>query len=105
MHVICGYLLVGGLALVLTGCAVPYYPPPAAVYYPLQPSRINDPVQRAAISVPHADASRGGEQTRAPVVRREHHGTGEQKQARGSDRGRGADKTSGWINPKPLSGS
>lgn len=101
----CGYLFVGGLALVLTGCAFPYPPPPAAVYYPIQPARIDYSVQRAAIPMAHATASSGGEQTRASVVQREHHGSGEQKQARRSDRGHGTDNTNGWINPKPLSGS
>jgi hypothetical protein len=103
--VTCGYLFLGGFALVLTGCAFPYYPPAAPGYYPLEPTLADYPAQPAAISVPHTTASRDRQQIRPSAAGREHHGTGEQMQARRSDREHGADKTNGWINPKPLSGS
>jgi hypothetical protein len=104
----CGYPFLGSLALVLTGCAVPYYPlPPAPVSYAVQPASAYYPLRRASIpdQAPPAAASRDSPQTRVSLVKREHHATGEQKEARQGDRERGAGKTSGWINPQPLSGS
>jgi hypothetical protein len=103
----CNYIILGGLAFVLAGCAVPYYAaPPAPVYYPVQPAEIYYPAQGANISSlpPHAAVSSDPEQARAADVPRERHAVAEQRQAR-ADHRHGTDKAEVWINPKPLNGS
>lgn len=107
MRVTCNYLLLGGLALLLAGCTVPYYAaPPAPVYYAVQPAGIYYPPQRPSISYlpPPPAASSERQQARDAEVPRERQAGTERKQARG-DRRHGASEPEGWIDPKPVNGS
>lgn len=98
MRLTCGHLIFGGLGLLLTGCAIPYYAAsPAPVYYPLEGARLYYPVQRASIS----DAA-PRRQGRGSIVRHTHHGRDEQRQAQRNDRRHS--KANDWIDPNPLNG-
>ena len=105
MRAIVGYLIIGSLAFVLVGCAMPYYAaPPARVYYPLQRAGIYYAPQRASISYPgpRASSSPDWQQSRSPKIRRMRHPPGEQSQAaRRHDLGRGTARDSSWIDPEP----
>ena len=105
MRAIVGYLIIGSLAFVLVGCAMPYYAaPPARVYYPLQRAGIYYAPQRASISypAPRASVSPDRQQSRSPKTRHMRHPAGEQSQAaQRHDLRRGTAGAGSWIDPEP----
>jgi len=105
MRAIPGYAIVGGLAFVLVGCAMPYYAaPPARVYYPLQRAGIYSTPQRTNISYagPPASPSPDRLPSRSPKARHLRHPAAEQSQAaRQNQLHRGAARDNSWIDPEP----
>jgi hypothetical protein len=105
MRTVTGYLIFGAFALVLSSCTHPYYtaqPPP--VYYPLQRPGSYYPAQHAGIYYPppRAGLYPGREPTReSETLRTRQPAEAPTEPRRQTDRHRGIENQSGWINPEP----
>ena len=106
MQAIRGWIILGGMALMLACCTPAYYAtPPAPVYYPLGPAPVYYPPEHASIEQPQSRGLRSIDTEETQNSKSEHarRPTVEHSQiVRHGERPTAAAAPSSWIDPEPL---